>query len=112
MELTQSQQKKLDDLNMYAKMWLQGKIDGDYFLEICDEIVYPDPADGPYDITASRDRAVELGDSIEVATSEGVTYMSSEDVRKAGRIIADGFAEGIEKCTKSPNKTNEHNERK
>ncbi|MGH0635207.1 hypothetical protein [Bacillus pacificus] len=39
-------------------------------------------------------------------------FMSSEDVRKAGRIIADGFAAGIEKCTESPNKTNEHNERK
>lgn len=85
MELTQSQKKKLDDLNMYAKMWLQGKIDGDYFLEICDEIVYPDPADGPNDITSERDRSVELGDSIEVENSEGVTYMSSEDVYEFGR---------------------------
>lgn len=65
MELTQSQQKKLDDLNMYAKMWLQGKINGDYFLEICDEIVYPDPADGPYDITSERDRAVEMRGNLE-----------------------------------------------
>lgn len=65
MGLTQSQQKKLDVLNMYAKMWLQGKIDGDYFLEICDEIVCPDPADGPYDITATRDRAVEMRVNLE-----------------------------------------------
>ncbi|ARJ25443.1 hypothetical protein B7492_30720 (plasmid) [Bacillus mycoides] len=65
MELTQSQQKKLDDLNSYAKMWLQGKMDGDYFLEICDEIVYPDPADGPDDITAARDRAVEMRGNLE-----------------------------------------------
>ncbi|HDR6289493.1 TPA: hypothetical protein QCU33_005643 [Bacillus cereus] len=65
MGLTQSQQKKLDDLNMYAKMWLLGKIDGDYFLEICDEIVYPDPADTTHDITASRDRAVEMRENLE-----------------------------------------------
>lgn len=64
MGLTQSQQKKLDDLNMYAKMWLKGKIDGDYFLEICDKIVYPDPADGPYDITSERDRAVEMRENL------------------------------------------------
>ncbi|MDA2536892.1 hypothetical protein PDQ37_25835 [Bacillus cereus] len=72
MELTQSQQKKLDDLNMYAKMWLQEKIDGDYFLEICDEIVYPDPADGPYDITAARDRAVEMRGNLEKLSNMGI----------------------------------------
>ena len=78
MELTKSQQKKLDDLNMYAKMWLQGKIDGDYFLEICDEIVYPDPADGPYDITSERDRAVERKESLERVRTKFVEYLEKK----------------------------------
>lgn len=81
MELTQSQQKKLDDLNMYAKMWLQGKVDSDHFLEICDEIVYPDPADGPYDITATRDRAVEMrGNLDKLSNMEYSNYPVNIDI--------------------------------
>ncbi|MED1093916.1 hypothetical protein [Bacillus paramycoides] len=90
MGLTKAQEQKLKDINTYAMMWLQGKIDGDYFLEVMDEVVYPDPADTTHDITAARDRAVE----------------KRENLEKLSNMEYSNYPVDID------NKTNEYNERK